>query len=325
MASKKFNNVYIKDNFSLVGPLEREGLLKNYDLSMDDYYYGEKTFEQAEIKMQKVVMDNLMRTNKLNDSTMDLLIGGDLVNQISVSSYNACKYRIPYLGTYSACATYIEELIIASAFISGRLAKNVIAITSSHNLNAERQFRYPVEYGAIKKHTTTFTTTGATATLLTNEVTNIRVESATIGKSLDMGVKDANNMGAIMAPAAADTLYTHLLEMKRDVSYYDLIITGDLGLVGRDIFNEILESVYHIKIKKYLDAGCEIYAEAQETYAGASGPVALPLVLFDKILSCKKYKKILVIATGSLQSVQLANQKLGIPGIAHALSLEVLS
>ncbi len=324
MASKKFSNVYIKDNFSIVGPLEKDGLLKNYDAVMDDYYYGEKTFEQAEIKMQNVVLDNLLQHNKLSDNKVDVLLGGDLVNQISVSNYNASKYRIPYLGLYSACASYIEELIVGSAFISGKLAKNIVAVTSSHNLNAERQFRYPIEYGAIKKHTTTFTTTGAVATLLTNEVSGIKIESATIGKALDMGVKDANNMGAVMAPAAAEVLNTHLVEMKRKIDYYDIIVTGDLGKVGKEIFIEMLDKVYNLRINKYIDAGCEIYTDAQETYAGASGPVALPLVLFEKVLSCKKYKKILVIATGSLQSVQLANQKLGIPGIAHAISLEVL-
>lgn len=324
MASKKFNNVFIKDNFSIVGPLEKEGLLKNYDFAMDDYYYGEKTFEQAEIKMQKVVMDNLLLHNRLTDSKIDLLVGGDLLNQICISNYNASKYLIPYLGTYSACASYVEELIVGSAFISGKLAKNVVCITSSHNLNAERQFRYPVEYGAIKKHTTTFTTTGASATLLTSEETNIRIESATIGKAIDMGINDANNMGAVMAPAAASTLVTHLNEMKRNANYYDLILTGDLGRVGKELFLELLNKVYNVNLKNYIDAGCEIYTDSQETYAGASGPVALPLMLFDKILGCKKYKKILVIATGSLQSVQLANQKLGIPGIAHAVSLEVM-
>lgn len=127
-----------------------------------------------------------------------------------------------------------------------------------------------------------------------------------------------------MAPAAAETLNTHLLEMKRSVNYYDLVLTGDLGLVGKEIFLEMLNKQFNINLKKYMDAGTEIYTNSQDTYAGASGPVALPLVLFDKVLSTKKYKKILIIATGSLQSVQLANQKLGIPGIAHAISLEVL-
>ena len=324
MASKKFNNVYIKDNFEVVGPLEREGYLTPPPPPMDDYYYGERTFEQAEIKMQKIVLENLLNKNKLSESKIDVLLGGDLINQVSISNYNASKFRIPFLGLYSACATYAEELIVGASLISGKLAKNIVALTSSHNLNAERQFRYPVEYGAVKKHTTTFTTTAAVSTLLTSEQTNIKIESATIGKALDMGVSDTNNMGAVMAPAAAETLNTHLLEMKRNINYYDLVLTGDLGLVGREIFLELLNKQYNINLKKYMDAGCEIYTKSQETYAGASGPVALPLVLFDKVLCCKRYKKILIIATGSLQSVQLANQKLGIPGIAHAVSLEVL-
>ena len=126
MASKKFNNVYIKDNFSIVGPIERDGLLKNYDFVMDDYYYGEKTFEQAEIKMQKIVLDNLLNKNKLSENKVDVLIGGDLINQISISSYNAAKFKIPYLGIYNACATYAEALIIASSFINGKLAKNIV-------------------------------------------------------------------------------------------------------------------------------------------------------------------------------------------------------
>lgn len=171
--------------------------------------------------------------------------------------------------------------MLGASLISGKLAKNIIAITSSHNLNAERQFRYPVEYGAVKKHTTTFTTTAAISTLLTSEQTGIKVESATIGKAIDMGINDANNMGAVMAPAAADTLNTHLNEMKRNINYYDLVLTGDLGLVGREIFIEMLNKNYNINLKKYMDACCEIYTNAQDTYAGASGPVALPLVLFD--------------------------------------------
>src|SRR5699024_1605572 len=143
---------------------------------MEDYYYGEPTFEQAEIKMQKIVLENLLNKNKLSESEVDALIGGDLINQISISSYNASKFRIPYLGVYSACASYAEELIVGASLISGNLAKNIVAITSSHNLNAERQFRYPVEYGAVKKHTTTFTTTAAVSTLITKEPTNIKIE-----------------------------------------------------------------------------------------------------------------------------------------------------
>ena len=324
MASLKFNDVYIKDYYTVFGPLEKQGYLKKYDLAFDDYYFGEKTFEQAEIKMQKVVFDNLLINNNLTQNNINLLVGGDLINQISISSYNASKYKVPYLGLYSACATFLESLIIGSIFLNKKEFKNIVCITSSHNLNAERQFRYPVEYGAIKKHTITFTTTGAVASLISKEESKIKVESATIGKAIEMGIKDASNMGAIMAPAAVDTLITHLKELKRNINYYDLILTGDLGKIGSGIFLEMLDTIYHIKPKKYIDAGGKIFKENQDVYAGASGPVALPLVLFDNIIPSKKYKHILAIATGSLQSVQLANQKLGIPGIAHVVSLEVL-
>lgn len=323
MASKKLNNVYIKDNFTIVGPLEDKSYLKNYDSVMDDYYFGEKTFEQAEIKLQQKSVQGLLKKNSLKDEDIDILIGGDLVNQTSVSSYNAARFLIPYLGIYSACASYAEELIVGASFLTSGNYKNIMLVTSSHNLGAERQFRYPIEYGAVKKHTTTFTSTGAVATLLTNKETNLKLESYTIGKVVDMGVKDTSNMGAVMAPAAAEVLSTHLKEMKRNANYYDLIITGDLGVVGQHLFREVLEKSYNIKLNNYLDAGSDIYKESQETYAGASGPIALPLYLYGKTVRNKKYKKILMIATGSLQSTQLANQKMSIPGIAHAVSLEV--
>ena len=152
----------------------------------------------------------------------------------------------------------------------------------------------------------------------------IKIESSTIGTPVDMGISDANHMGAVMAPAAASTLVRHLSELNRDVDYYDLILTGDLGCVGKKILEDYLEANHNIKLKKYLDAGCELLLDIQETYAGGSGPACLPLVLFNKILTTKKYKKILIIATGALHSVTLVNQKKPIPAIAHALSLEVL-
>lgn len=324
MSSLKFDKVYLKNSFSIAGPLEKEGQIKKYDLSMDDYYYKEKTFEQAEIKMQKVVIDNLLYQNKYTDSDIDYLIGGDLLNQIAITSYSAKHFQIPFLGLYSACATFVESLLIGGNLINSNQAKNVIAITSSHNLNSEKQFRFPVEYGAPKPHTTTFTTTGCVGTILTNEKTKIKVESATAGIPIDMGITDANHMGAVMAPAAASTLESHLLELKRSSDYYDLVLTGDLGVVGSKIFKEFIKINYDIKLKKHIDAGSELYTENQKTYAGGSGPVALPLVLFNQILKNKKYKKILIIGTGSLHTVSLVNQKNSIPAIAHAVSLEVI-
>lgn len=324
MASTKYKNIYLTDYVTLGGPLERESHLKNFDFVMDDYYYGEKTFEQAEIKMQGDVIDKILEKNALKNSDVSLLVGGDLNNQIAITSYNAKNYNFPFLGVYSACATFVESLIVASNFVNSLGYRKILTITSSHNLTAEKQFRYPIEYGAPKPHTATFTTTGAVATLVSKKESKIKIESSTIGTPVDMGISDANHMGAVMAPAAASTLMMHLQELNRSADYYDLILTGDLGCVGKKILEDYLETNHNIKLKKYLDAGCELFLDSQETYAGGSGPACLPLVLFNKILTTKKYKKILIIATGALHSVALVNQAKPIPAIAHALSLEVL-
>ncbi len=326
MASKKLNNVYIKDSFSIAGPVEKKGSIKNYDLVMDDYYYHEKTFEQSEIKMQKVVIDNLLNQNKLINSEIDLLVAGDLSNQISVSSYTASNYTIPFFGIYSACASFVQGLIVGSEYLDNKRKGNVICVTSSHNLNAEKQFRFPIEYGAPKPTTTTFTATGAVACLLTKEETKVKVESYTIGRVIDMGCRDASHMGAVMAPAAANVIVDHLNELNREINYYDLILTGDLGCIGSKILIEFLKQAFGLKMKQHMDAGCELYLKSQEeTYAGASGPVALPLYLFNKILKQKnrKKQKILIVGTGSLHNPFFVNQKLTIPGVAHAISLEV--
>jgi len=324
MASKKLNNIYIRDAFSLAGPVEKNGAISDYDLVMDDYYYKEKTFEQAEIKMQKVVIDNLLHKTKLLNSEIDVLVGGDLSNQISVSCYAASHYNIPFFGVYSACASFVESLIVGSELIENKRKGNAICVTSSHNLHAEKQFRFPIEYGAPKPATTTFTATGAVATLVTKEESRIKIDSYTIGKVVDMGCLDASHMGAVMAPAAASVIMTHLTELNRNIDYYDLIITGDLGCIGAKILKEYLKRTYNIKMRRHIDAGCELYLKSQEeTYAGASGPVALPLYLFNKILKDKKITKILLVGTGSLHNPFFVNQKLSIPAVAHAVSLEV--
>lgn len=319
----KFKNVYLNDYFTIVGPLEKMSHLKRFDLTMDDYYLKEKTFEQAEVKMQQLVIDNILKRNSLNNSDIDCLIGGDLTNQIAVSNYSAKNYNIPFLGLYSACATFVESLILASSLIQSGTLNKVIGITSSHNLTAERQFRYPIEYGAPKPHTATFTSTGAVATFISKKPSKIKLEAATIGVPVDMGITDANNLGAAMAPAAAATIAKHFASLKRNYDYYDLVLTGDLGCIGGQILEDYLEKVYDIKLKKYLDAGCELYLDSQETYAGGSGPACLPIVLFNKILLNKKYKKILLVATGALHSPTTVNQHKAIPAIAHAISLEV--
>lgn len=324
MASLKFNNTYLNDWLTLAGPLESDSKLKKIDIKIDDYYFGEKTFEQAEARMQRIVIDSLINRYKLTKKDIDLIVGGDLLDQISATSYANLDNPISILGIYSACATFPESLIVGSMFLQDRNIKKVLSITSSHNLTAERQFRYPIEYGSPKPHTSTFTTTAAISTLMSKEAGKIKIESATIGKITEMGIKDANNMGAVMAPAAARTLYEHLKDLKRELNYYDLILTGDLGCIGSEIFKEFCYQNYNLKLKRHLDAGCELYLKSQDVYAGGSGPACLPLVLFNKILTIGKYKKILIIGTGALHSKTFVNQKSTIPAIAHAVSLEVI-
>ncbi len=324
MASIIFKNVYLNDSVSIVGPYEQKGEIKYFN-TINDFYDNEKTFEDAEIKMQKSVLDQILFKNNLNCNNIDLVVGGDLMNQITATSYNIRNYPISFLGIYSACASFVESIIIASNMLETRFFKKGIVLTSSHNLTSEKQFRFPVEYGCLRPKRSTFTATGAVSALISNEISQIKVESATIGKVIDYGIKDVFNMGAVMAPAAASTIANHLKELKRDINYYDLVLTGDLGEVGKNILKEFLEINYQIKLKNHIDAGMQIYAPDQETYAGASGPVALPLVLFNKILKQKKYKKILVVGTGSLHSPVMCNQKHTIPAIAHAISLEVIS
>lgn len=323
MSTFKYNNVYIKDYTTLVGPDEKVSKLKGFDASINDFYFGEKTFELAEIKMQRKVIDTILSRNKLLESNIDLLLGGDLLNQLCITNTAASNYYIPYLGLYSACATFNESLIVGANFIESKLINNALTVISSHNKTAERQYRYPIEYGANKKLYSSYTATGSVASLLTNNETNIKVESGTIGRVIDFGVTDANNMGAIMAPSAADTLFNHLNDLKRNISYYDLIMTGDLGEYGSILFKEVCRKKYNLKVNNYLDAASNIYKEEQNMNAGGSGPVCLPLYLFTKVLKDKKYKKILLIATGSLHATVMVNQKNTLVSVSHAVSLEV--
>lgn len=321
MSSFKFKNVYLLDKYSIAGIRETTGEVKSYDKLINDYYYGCKTFEHAEIKMQQEVIDNLISQNNLHKK-IDLLVSGELSNQVAISSYSAMKYNIPYLGCYSACASFNESLIILSSLIDAKKIKYGIALTSSHNLVAERQFRFPVEYGAPRPKRSTFTATGAAGCILTTHPTNIKIESATIGEAKDYGIKDVYNMGAVMAPATAITLLEHLNDLDRPANYYDLILTGDLGEVGTKLFHEFLKS-NGIKLNNHIDAGSILYESNDTTNSGSSGPVTLPLVLFNKILKSKKYHRILLLATGSLHCPTLVNQHDTIPGICHAISMEV--
>ena len=324
MANLNFNNVYIKDYFTIVGPKEKDSKLTNYNLKFDDYYFEEKTFELAEIKMQRLVILNLLNKNNLSQENINYIIAGDLINQIAISNYTMMDYNIPFIGVYAACATFPLSIILGANLIESKNAKNIICLTSSHNLTAERQYRYPVEYGAPTRNTATCTVTASTGAILSNDKTNIKVSSALVGKVINLGINDVNHMGAIMAPACADTIYNFLKNNNETMKDYDLILTGDLGCVGLDILKEYYETIYHEKLNKIMDAGCEIFLDSQ-MYSGGSGPCCLPLIFFTKILKSKKYKRILLVGSGSLHTPVLVNQHQTVPAISHAVKIEVLS
>ncbi|MDD6272005.1 MAG: stage V sporulation protein AD [bacterium] len=318
-----FNNVYIKDKYSLLASDKYTPIVLNdVDYFKNDYYMGQKCVELCESKYQEIVIDGLLEKTKITNDKIDILINGDLQNQILSSTLASNKFLIPTLGIYSACASFIEGMVIGSMFINGRSNSNVIVSSSSHNLVSEKQFRFPIEYGALRKRTNTLTASGSVAVLLNNTKSKIKIESATIGSVITTNHKDTNDMGSAMASACSETLIKHLKETKRKSNYYDLILTGDLGIYGIEIVKEYYNDVTKEKLNNIIDSGSIFYNE-DNIFAGASGPVCLPLVLFDYILKQKQYKKILVIGTGSLHSVISTNLKLPIPSIAHAISLEV--
>ncbi|MBR1679778.1 MAG: stage V sporulation protein AD [Bacilli bacterium] len=325
--AKNETGIYLNHYATVVGPLEKKSHLEKLELCMDDYYFGEKSFEQAEIKMQKTALDQLLAKAELKSEDLSLLISGDLSDQIGVSSIAAVASQIPFLGVYNACATFVESLILACMYLKNHSKNKVICMTSSHNLHAEKQFRFPIEYGAPKKKTSTFTTTGAVATLISKEKSRFKLGNYTIGKAIDMGLNDTSNMGAIMAPAAAQTIYRHLQDNKMSPKDYDIILTGDLGEVGSKLLKEYFKTTYQIDLKNHVDAGSDIYLEKdkEKVLSGGSGPSALPIYLFHKVLKNKKNKKILLVATGSLHNPLFVNQKQTIPAIAHAIELEVIS
>ena len=325
----KYNNVYINDTATITGPYEANGPLSKYfDKSYNDLYFNTKSWELAEIKLIEESIDILLNKIGKTKFDVDVLVSGDLLNQIVATNYAASSLGIPLIGIYGACSTSVLGLIIASNMIEAKQIKNAITSTSSHNNAAEKQFRYPVEYGGPKRKTTTFTSTGGASAYLSSNKKGIRVESATLGTVVDLGVTDVYHMGAVMAPAAAKVIYDHLRETKREIGYYDLILTGDLGRYGKDILKDYMLTEYNIELKNYDDCGSMIYnIEKQPVYAGASGPACAPLVtygyVFDKMYK-KEIKRVLLVATGALMNTTMVNNKSTIPSIAHAISMEVV-
>lgn len=324
----KYNNVYINETSTITGPYEAKGpLAKLFDKSYDDLYFGEKTWEQAEIRSITDSIELLLNKINKKNTDIDVHIGGDLLNQIVATNYASSKIGIPLIGIYSACASSTLGLMLASNMIEANQVKNAIVTSSSHNNGAEKQFRNPVEYGGPKREYTTFTTTGCASCYLTSTKSTIKVDSATLGTVVDMGITDVFNMGAVMAPAAAKVISDHLKDTGRTIDYYDLILTGDLGIVGKMILKDYIKKEYKINLKNYDDSACMIFdIDKQPVYQGGSGPACLPLVtyshIFDKMKK-GKLNKVLLVATGALMNTGMVNQHMSIPSISHAVSLEV--
>lgn len=324
----KYNNVYINNTSTVVGPYEAKGpLSKEYDETYKDFYFGEKTWEQAEIKSIIDSVEILLKKQNIKKEDIDVHIGGDLLNQIVATSYASSKINIPLIGIYSACSTSTLSLMLASNMIESKQIKSAIVTSSSHNNGAEKQFRNPVEYGGPKREYTTFTTTGCASCYLSNVKSEIKVESATLGTVVDMGITDVSNMGAVMAPSAAKVIYDHLKDTKRTIDYYDMVLTGDLGIVGSMILKEYMKKEYSINLKNHNDSACMIFdIDNQPVYMGGSGVACLPLVTYSHIINKmknKKLNKVLLVATGALMNTTMCNQHLSIPSISHAISLEV--
>mgnify|MGYP002620016796 CR=1 FL=1 len=326
-----YKNVYIEESATIAGIYEANGPLKDYfdKTYTKDLYFGEKSWEKAEIKLLKDSISLLLEKTNKKDSDINLIISGDLTNQISTSNYAIRDFNIPFLGIYNACASSSEGLIIGANFLDSKKINNCIIAATSHNTNAEKQYRNPTEYGTPKPDYATFTTTGSATILLTNKKSKIKLTSSTIGRIIDKGINDVNNMGAVMAPAAADTIYRHLTDLGKQSNYYDLILTGDLGLYGKKILINYMKKVYKIDISKnYNDCGTMIYDTTnQPVLAGGSGVACSALTCFSYITALmkqKKLKRVLYVPTGALFSPTMFFQKESLPAIAHAISLEVV-
>ncbi len=311
---------------NVVGKKEGEGPLSKYfDIILKDAEWGEDTWEKTESKMQNNVVRRAIENASLSSSDIDYIFAGDLLNQCISSSFALRNFNIPFFGVYGACSTIAEALSLGAMLIDGGFAENIVAVTSSHYCTAERQYRFPLEYGGQRTPTAQWTVTGSGAITLSSYKNGPYITHITTGKIIDMGIKDANNMGAAMAPAAALTLKAHFEDTSQSPDDYDLILTGDLGILGKDILVDLM-SDYGYDIKdNYNDCGCMIFSpDSQDTHAGGSGCGCGAVTLTGYVMSLMKERKlnrVLFMATGALLSPTSTLQGESIPSIAHAITI----
>ena len=319
--------VHIISSASIVGPKEGEGPLGDFfDLISQDAGFGEKNWEKAESTLQKEALTVAAGKAKLSPWQIRYLFGGDLLAQLSATSFGTEESNLPFFGLYGACSTCGESLTLAAMAVAGGFADYAAAITSSHFGSAEKEFRFPLAYGNQRPLSATWTVTGSGAFILASQGGYVKITGVTPGKIVDMGVKDNMNMGACMAPAACDTIYQNLMDFNRQPEDYDRIITGDLGYVGQEILIQLLKEKGFDISSQHMDCGIEIYdRENQDTHAGGSGCGCSAVVLAAMILPKLRkeiWKRVLFVPTGALLSKVSFNEGQTIPGIAHGVVLE---
>ena len=311
---------------TIAGPKECAGVVGNYvDKTLMDDMFGESTYEKAECKMLSYAISRAIENAGEKEENVDMLISGDLLNQIISASFAARDFDFPFLGVYSACSTLSESLALAAAMINAGYYKKIVAATGSHFSSAERQYRYPLELGNTRPPQSQWTVTGAGGLFIANEGGRVAITSATFGKVVDFGITDVNNMGAAMAPAAADTILNHLRDTGRSADDYDLIITGDLGALGSRIVKDLTWEKGIDLQANHVDCGEIIYKVLEDEFQGGSGAGCSAVVfgsyIFDK-LKKKELNRVLLAATGALLSTVSSGQGESIPCISHAVSIE---
>ncbi len=311
---------------SVAGKKESEGpLAHSFDMTSQDTYFGQKTWEQAEKQMQKNALDILLKKAGLSKQQLGMVCSGDLLNQCIGSSFPLRNSGVPHLGLYGACSTMAESLLLASMAVSGGFSDKVVAMTSSHFASSERQYRFPLGYGGQRTPTAQWTVTGSGAALVCSAGKGPRIESCTIGTVTDLGIKDANNMGAAMAPAAHETIRAHFEDLSTAPEDFDLIVTGDLGQLGKDVLLELAKREGLSLGGKLTDCGTMVFDQTtQDVHSGGSGCGCSAITLCGYLLNqlnAGKLKRILFCGTGALLSPTSTQQGLPIPGVCHALSI----
>lgn len=323
----KLNNpVSIFSSASVVGNKEHHGPMgEKFDLWDKEDTFGKDTWERSEAEMQKLAFNLAMAKCKLSENDIDALLAGDLINQCTSSAYGLLPFDIPFFGLYGACSTAAESLILASLMIDGGHFSRIGTVVSSHNCAAERQFRFPIEYGGQRTPTSQWTVTGAASFLLTEGSSMPHITEVLPGRSFDLGINDANDMGAAMAPAAADTILRYFRETRSDPDSVDKIITGDLGVHGYEILRELTHREGLEIADRLTDCGMLIYnLNENDVHCGGSGCGCSAVMLsahFLSELALGKLGSVLFIGTGALMSPAAVQQGENIPGIAHLVKI----